>query len=887
MSFYPWFAALVCCQLGTGGGAWSAEPLPVFDFTREVEAREWGEAHDVSVLRPTGEGLEVAVSGDDPYFSGPARDYPDDVPLWLLLRLRSDQAGSGEVFYFRDHPEPGKSVRFSVPGGRWTEARVALPSLGPAHRLRIDPPGGGGVVVLSGIRFEERVSYPEPEWPAWTPAGSAPERVVSSGDLEVFTGPETPFGVDLRVRGERFASAHPRPRIAYLGGNDVRWIDLAAAVTRETPGEDSLRLTAKARDPDGCEWTCVHFFRRGPAPGVVEVETSVACSADRTVLYVPMHAFLAGEGSFGRSKGQGLLAGLEYLDDEPSSSEADIVGPESDRRVPASHKVTFPLMAVQAGGRYLGLVWDRPQDFAPLFDSPDRTFGSGGHLLGVIYPGCDGTDREEGRLFPYFGRVLKAGRPLVSRAWIIGGAGDSVVPAVRHYVGLRGLPDQPGTGLDLAGYVALASQGWLDSKCREGDLYRHAVWPGFGPQPAADAAVFQVWLAAHSAGAAGAAALRAAAADALTAVPPRERYHSGIGHVRTPVAALLTGAVDEAVEAAREIARGQLGRFEPDGSLRYRPGGRGPDYGKTHFAPDANGMTAQAVATVLEAAAFCGDRGLVEAGLAKLRAMEKFRNSVPRGAQTWEVPLHTPDILASAHLVRAFTLGYQLTGDRNLLDQAVHWAWTGVPFVYLVNPTGQPVGPYSTIAVLGATSWEAPVWFGRPVQWCGMVYADALYRLAPHDASGPWADLADGITAAALQHIWRADDPERVGLLPDFFELREQARAGPAINPATVGIGAVRLFGGGPLYGFEAFRESGLFVHVPGEIVAGSESAGSARFTVRGWPDQPYPVLVTGVTGQPVVNVDGEAAPAEVDRGPGRLLLTVEGEVRVEIRVTR
>ena len=36
------------------------------------------------------------------------------------------------------------------------------------------------------------------------------------------------------------------------------------------------------------------------------------------------------------------------------------------------------------------------------------------------------------------------------------------------------------------------------------------------------------------------------------------------------------------------------------------------------------------------------------------------------------------------------------------LDQAKYWAWTGVPFVYLVNPTGQSTGPYATIAVLGA-----------------------------------------------------------------------------------------------------------------------------------------------------------------------------------------
>ena len=56
-----------------------------------------------------------------------------------------------------------------------------------------------------------------------------------------------------------------------------------------------------------------------------------------------------------------------------------------------------------------------------------------------------------------------------------------------------------------------------------------------------------------------------------------------------------------------------------------------------------------------------------------------YANTVPRGAQTWEVPLHTPDILASAHLVSAYTLGYELSGDPALLDRAKYWAWTGVP----------------------------------------------------------------------------------------------------------------------------------------------------------------------------------------------------------------
>jgi len=247
------------------------------------------------------------------------------------------------------------------------------------------------------------------------------------------------------------------------------------------------------------------------------------------------------------------------------------------------------------------------------------------------------------------------------------------------------------------------------------------------------------------------------------------------------------------------------------------------------------------------------------------------------------VPLHTPDILASAHLVRAYTLGYELTGEKDFLEQAIYWAWTGVPFVYLVNPTGQRVGPYSTIPVLGATSWKAPVWFGRPVQWCGMVYADALYRLAPHDPAGPWKKLGDGITSAGLQLTWPAGDHDRVGLLPDFFELREQSRAGPAINPGTVGSSAGRLYGQGPLYDFHAFRRSGLLVHAPGKIVPGSESERSLMFTVYGWPKEPYFVLVNGCTGAPAVKVNAASVPAEFHATEGRLILKLTGTSRVEI----
>jgi hypothetical protein len=264
---------------------------------------------------------------------------------------------------------------------------------------------------------------------------------------------------------------------------------------------------------------------------------------------------------------------------------------------------------------------------------------------------------------------------------------------------------------------------------------------------------------------------------------------------------------------------------------------------------------------------------------------------VPRGAQTWEVPLHTPDILASAYLVRAYTLGFEWTGERALLDEAIYWAWTGVPFVYLTPPTSLPVGIYSTTPVFGATQWVAPNWMGLPVQWCGLVYSDALYRLVRHHPEGPWKQIADGITRAGIQHNWPVRlDPKRQGLLPDSLTLRTQVRNDVAINPATVQANAVRLFGKSvtstlpTLYDYVVFRLNGLAAHAPGPISNTRESLTKVTFTVEGWPAGAYEILVTGFQKEPKVRLSG-SAPATHTYHPeqGALILRAQGIIAVEI----
>ena len=91
----------------------------------------------------------------------------------------------------------------------------------------------------------------------------------------------------------------------------------------------------------------------------IEVHTECLVDAPRDAVFLPLLLLLPGHGSFGPLKGQALFAGVEYLENEPSSSTADLTGPGANRRVPASAKVTFPLMAVQAHGHYVGLTWDR------------------------------------------------------------------------------------------------------------------------------------------------------------------------------------------------------------------------------------------------------------------------------------------------------------------------------------------------------------------------------------------------------------------------------------------------------------------------------------------------------------------------------------------------
>ncbi len=876
--------------VGVAGWGGNAADLPVFDFTEPAGGQGWTAVHDLAPVALSREGLELRITGSDPYVHGPARDYPENRLLWLRLRLHSEEGGGGQVFFFTDQATEERSVRFAVAGGRWEEIRLPLPALGAGCRLRVDPPGGGGRCVLERLWLEERPVWTPPVWPRpEVPELGRDPLVVRAGELRLVHSRTEVGGWRIEVAGEEVAIGWNRPQLAYRVAGGLRWVPFGWGMGSEVMGRQGsggVEVSARWRDPEGATWTFRQEFTSA-GRGAIRVEGVLRVDGDREVAYVPLLTVFPGAGSYGTNKNQALLAGLEYLENEPSSSEADVIGPDAWRLVPDSMKITFPLMAIQAREHYLGLTWEPQPHLAAVHDSPDRQFHSGGHLMGLLMPGSDGANREERSLLPYDVMVLKAGEAWRVRATLLGGRGATVVSAVQEYVRRHGWPAAPWAGVGVADHLELAARGWLESRIREGDRYRHAVWPGFPAQPAADAAVWMEWLAGRMPDIELGVRLRRAAAAALGEIAPEDYNRRQVGHHRRPLPALVFGAVRANVEQAAAEGRELLRRFQADGTVRYEPGAGGVDYGRTHWSREANGLTAQVVAALLEAGMFSGDGGLLEAGVQRLRGLDKFRGTVPRGAQTWEVPLHTPDLLASAHLVRAYTMGYELTGEGSFLESARYWAWTGVPFVYLRSPTVGGVGVYSTIPVLGATGWKAPVWLGCPVQWCGLVYADALYQLQAHDARGPWGTLAGGIVAAGWQHTWSRDDVERCGLLPDYFLLRPQRREGPAINPATLLLPSLAAFGEAAAYTRQVVRSCGWIVHAPGGLSDLRERGAGVSFRVHPWSAGPSWLLINGVRSMPRVRMDGHVvaltSPHAYDALAGLLLVRLEGEVLVVV----
>jgi hypothetical protein len=871
----------------------AGKTLVEWDFSKGLQG--WKANNKIETLSFSTEGLIVKCTGEDPWIEGPAVDLPGEAMTRVKIRMKSNADPAAEFFYGKVF-QAGDSVRFTVqPDGQWHDYSVVIrDTLGPGTRFRLDPCAGSGDVLVSTIMVEtiRKITVPPLAEPKEPDRAGGDEAAVKSGDLELehYGGQWGNF--TLKVNGVEMAAGFGGEFIGLLFKDQPEWLYLknAKVVFNKQPGRNRFVSKAIIKDSRGAKWQIRKTIRPAKQQGTLIVAIELKVDQDRNVIHIPWLTIFPGLGTFGERKDQGLFAGLEYLCDESSSSEADVATPDHVRRVPDPVKITFPLMAIANSGHYIGLIWEPSETIAATFDSPDTIYNSGAQVMALSGPGI-GEHRFENDFAAHSPMRLEANKPLRITVLVIGGKGKTVVSAVKHYVALKGLPAVPEFegGFDAA--VDLLAHGWMDSKINEGGLIRHAVWGNnFPAGPAADAAMYIDWLANNSENEKFRERLDNTKDRVLAKISPGQPFSSCVSHAHLPTAPFIFGRTIEFIEQQHNAALRLLNNFDADGVKLYKPGKI--DYSKTHFAKHANGLSGRDVVSILEGAVLSGDRELASKGLRLLdKQTNLYAGTVPRGAQTWEVPLHTPDILASTHMVKAYTLGYMISGEKKYLEQARYWAWTGLPFVYLYSPTPGRVGPYATIAVLGATNWKAPLWLGLPVQWCGLVYSSALHTLSQYDPKGPWEKIAKGITVTGLQMSWPTSDRERQGLLPDSFDLKAQMAGGPAINPGTVQAHLPELYGKGKLYDVMKPVNRDWFVHAPCAISHIGKNEDYVTFTVDGWGDKRYFVLISGIKEDPkevrIQNIASDSIKSTEKKFYSDyklLIITLEGKSQIQIR---
>ncbi|MHC4120603.1 MAG: hypothetical protein ACYSWO_24170 [Planctomycetota bacterium] len=859
-----------------------------WDFSEGLHG--WAGNNKVEKLTHSSQGLSVKSTGEDPWIEGPAIDLPGGDITRVKIRMKSTADAAAELFYgptFR----AGHSVRFTVRNdGKWHDYSLVIrESLGPGTRFRLDPCMNAGDVTVASIDIEtiSRVAVPDLQKPRVFGRIGGSLASVRSGGLEFVHFGGRWGKIALTVNGVEMASGCDSELIGMMLDDRAEWLSLKKAELNflNQPDRHIFTTIATIEDSEGGKWEIRRTVSPASLEGTLLVETQLTVDSDRDILHFPWLTIFPGLGTFGERKSQGLFAGLEYLCDEPSSSMADITTPDHVRRVPDPIKITFPLMAISQAGNYIGVIWEPSETVAATFDSPDRIYDSGAHVMALSAPGVSDL-RFENDFCAHTPLRLKANKPFKNSVLIIGGKGKTIVPAVQHYASLRGLPYVPTFegGFDAA--VTLLAHGWLDSQINEDALFRHAVWgENFLAGQAADAAMFIDWLAIHTRDQVLRERLDYLKRRALDKIPPTQPFSSSVSHAHLPNAPLVFGRTIEFVQQRHDAAWRIIRSFDAAGVKRYRKGRDKPDYSTTHFAKHANGLAGRDMVAILEAATLSGDKELIREALELLdKQTALYANTVPRGAQTWEIPLHTPDILASAHMVKAYTLGYIISEREEYLQQARYWAWTGVPFVYLYPPTPQRVGSYSTISVLGATNWKAPLWLGQPVQWCGLVYSSALYLLSEYDRQGPWRKIADGITTVGLQMTWGETDDERLGLLPDYFDFRAQVAGGPAINPGTVQAHLPELYGVGTMYDVKKVPGRGWFIHAPCTIGTVREDDDAVTVTIDGWGQKSYHLLISGMEQPHEVRVQSqEPSAVQFDSKRGILVANPTGKSKIRI----
>ena len=701
----------------------------------------------------------------------------------VVLRMKTDAAGPGQIFWMSEkfpHASEDRRTQFDAEAdGQWREYRIECPFDLDLSQIRIDPATSPGSVEIDWIQIERQKLHPlaiselrvEPDAIRATVENHAKRATVFT-----HAGKERSLGPGASVKlVQPLPTASPRAfeqaKVALITPG-LPPVSRTAVVHNPDAKTDWLRLNGGRLTvdvaPDGSGARILHnrelvgviaplVWDRVDVPklttvgaptasaitfrgdGVKHLKLSIVAGELRMVLRADQDFEGPVVRAFGKLQ-QGLLPGVEHLGrNESSSSTLDIHGPEHIRYEPAIREVTMPLMACVTDKASIGILWwgNRPQ---PVFATPNFFENTPDHRMALKGSSWNAIIRVEG---PF----AKGARLAEFIRW-----------GVKKSGGFPKVPQPPRSHADQLAYC-LESLNHSEIKGANGG-WHHALIPGVKYSPQTPRFF----------------------ADHLSTlyrlngeIPQFPELVPGGAHIDNDAIYFVAGRTKEWLERQKRVVRQIMVAQRPDGSFRY-----GGKYREGHFEDTSSGQCARPAWQLLMHAKRTGDESALRAGIRTLEFMKRFRT--PRGAQIWECPLHAPDILAAAYLVKAYTVGYELTQDEEYLKLAARWALTGVPYVYQWGD--RPIMKYATIATLCATHWKAPVWIGRPVQWCGLVYADALLDLAPHDSTLKWRQLAEGILISGEQQQYTGGPSK--GLLADSLILSSQKLLPYDINPCAL-----------------------------------------------------------------------------------------------------
>ena len=545
--------------------------------------------------------------------------------------------------------------------------------------------------------------------------------------------------------------------------------------------QDGNAVTGEWRG-DACDLT---FHFAPAAAGWFAVRCDLTAKRDFELRALTCPELHFGWRAGGAKKDGALLCGLEYLTaNEQSSGTESVVPGLAARFVPHPNKVTVPMMAVALDGWAAGIAWnplqrwdgqrDRP---SAVLASPNRLDAQDDHLMALFVPSIpdyvDENQRAAARPYP-----VKAGQTITLQSEVfVLSAPRNVCDVMPEWYRTHATPALPDITNDFRAHWARSVEGMMRGWSDERKGWRPEAHrdPAFYPDIA-----LRLWdFGIHNQGDAAQRAraqVQAAVGKILAGDGPGWfgldlALH--LGHVKDSLGGLAAGA---------DVIGGQ----RDDGSWPFAPN----EQTKTLGTPGdtALGVCCEPILRLLTVAKRTGDERSLAAALKGLDYVEaNFRR--PAGGETWEIPLYAPNLRAAALAVECGVTAYEITGEQRYLDMARYWARAGLPFIYTWNAADREAMRFATISVFGATFYTWP-WFGRAVQWVGMVYSQALQRLARYDSSFPWAHISEGIVLSCIQQEHMAERPEAgnpwPGAFPDSYSLVDGRVSGAWIGPQTI-----------------------------------------------------------------------------------------------------